>query len=52
MRHILDQGEQEAMQDMVSQIAGFADLTHAYTADGIHEARVWVSQQLEEVELT
>ena len=47
MMHILDDGDLEAKQAMVNQIWNFADLPHAFTADGIHEARVWVQSEME-----
>ena len=47
MRHILDSGTAEGRRMMVLQIAGLADVAHAYTADGIHEARLWIDRQLE-----
>ena len=46
MRHILDAGALEAKRAMVSQIGNFAHLPHVFTADGIHEARLWVDQRL------
>ena len=46
MLHILDNGSLEAKQDMVCQIWNFAHLPHAFTADGLAEARVWVEEQL------
>ncbi len=50
MRAILDKGTLEARQAMVSQIGNLAPdgLPHAFTADGIHEARCWVEQQIRE----
>jgi hypothetical protein len=30
----------------------FTELPHAFTADGIHEARCWVDQRLREVSST
>jgi hypothetical protein len=47
MMHILDKGDLEAKQSMVNQIWNFARLPHAFTADGIHEARVWVQSELD-----
>ena len=47
MRRILDVGDLQAKQSMVNQIWNYADLPHAFTADGIHEARVWIETQLE-----
>ena len=47
MRHILNSGMADAKRMMVLQIAGLAEVVHAYTADGIHEARLWVDRQLE-----
>jgi hypothetical protein len=46
MLHILDHGSLEARRSMVSQIWNFAHLPHAFTADGIHEARLWVEERL------
>jgi HEAT repeat protein len=46
MLHILDHGSLEAKQAMVSQIWNFAHFPHAFTADGIHEARLWVEERL------
>lgn len=48
MRHILDHGSLEAKQAMVSQIWNFAHVPHAFTADGIHEARLWVEERLQQ----
>lgn len=48
MRHILDSGTAAAVQMMVLQISSLADVAHAYTADGIHEARLWIDRQLED----
>lgn len=48
MLHILDAGDLEARQSMVMQIWNFAELPHAFTADGIHEARVWAERRLED----
>ena len=50
MRWILDHGNTAAQQGMVNQIWNFARLPHAFTADGIHEARNWVDQQLQEMQ--
>lgn len=44
MLHILDDGDGEAKCGMVQQIP--AHLPHQFTADGIHEARLWVQQKL------
>lgn len=49
MLRVLDHGDLEARQAMVNQIWNFAHLPHAFTADGLSEARVWVEKQLEEV---
>ena len=47
MIHVLDQGTLEAKQAMVLQISSLAgQLPHQYTADGIHEARLWAETQL------
>jgi hypothetical protein len=45
MLHILDNGNLESRQSMVNQIWNFARLPHAFTADGLAEARVWVESQ-------
>jgi hypothetical protein len=49
MRWVLDRGDQEAKRGMVSQIYTFSchQLIHAFTADGIHEARCWIDHQME-----
>jgi hypothetical protein len=39
MRGILDRGDLAARQALVSQVWNVADLPHAFTADGVHEAR-------------
>jgi hypothetical protein len=44
MQHILDNGDGEAKRGMVQQIP--ARMLHKYTANGIHEARLWVQQNL------
>jgi hypothetical protein len=44
---ILDHGNLEAKQAMVNQIWNFESLPHAFTADGLAEARVWAKTQLE-----
>lgn len=49
MLRILDHGDLEARQAMVNQIWNFAHLPHAFTVDGLAEARVWVERQLNEV---
>jgi len=46
MLRIIDDGDLEAKQSMVSQIWNFTKLPHAFTADGIHEARCWVETEL------
>jgi HEAT repeat protein len=46
MLGIIDDGDLEAQQSLVSQVWNFAKLPHAFTADGIHEARAWVESQL------
>lgn len=46
MLHIADDGDQEAKASLVSQIWNITHSPHAFTADGIHEARQWVDQQL------
>jgi hypothetical protein len=45
MLHVLDHGNLEAKRSMVNQIWNFAQLPHAFTADGLSEARLWVEQQ-------
>ncbi len=47
MRKILDDGDLKARQMLVGQIRNFTHLPHAFTADGLSEARVWVQTQLE-----
>lgn len=47
MLQILDDGDLEARQSMVGQIWNFAHLPHAFTRDGLSEARVWVQLQLD-----
>lgn len=48
MLHILDRGDNEAKQWMVNQICfNFIQSPHAFTVDGIHEARLWVQRKLE-----
>jgi len=46
MLGILHEGDLEARQSLVSQIWNLTDLPHAFTADGIHEAQVWIESQL------
>ena len=46
MLQILDHGSLEAQQAMVGQIWSFARLPHTFTADGLAEARLWVTEQL------
>jgi len=47
MLNILQNGTLEAKQSLVVQISALAGhLPHEYTADGIHEARLWVETQL------
>lgn len=48
MRHILTTGDLEARQKMVQQVSNFTHLPHAYVADGLAEALVWVDHQLEQ----
>lgn len=50
MREILDRGSLEAKRRMVSGISNLNRglLLHAFTADGIHEARCWIDQQLQQ----
>jgi HEAT repeat protein len=49
MREILDRGSLEAKRHMVGWISNrsWPRLSHAFTADGIHEARCWIDQQLQ-----
>ena len=47
MLKILNDGNLEAKQAMVNQIWNFESLPHAFTADGLAEARVWAKTQLE-----
>jgi hypothetical protein len=47
MREILDHGTLESRRSMVNQVWNLTQLPHAFTADGIHEARCWVEQQLQ-----
>ena len=46
MLGILDRGDLEAQQSLVSQIWNRTNLPHAFTADGIHGARAWIESQL------
>jgi hypothetical protein len=46
MLGILDTGDLRAQQSLVSQIWNLTSLPHAFTADGIHEARAWIDSQL------
>lgn len=46
MRGILNTGDLEAQQSLVSQIWNLTSLPHAFTADGVHEARAWIESQL------
>ena len=46
MLGILDTGDLEAQQSLVSQIWNLTSLPHAFTADGVHEARAWIESQL------
>lgn len=47
MLNIFQNGTLEAKQSMVGQISSLAGhLPHAYTADGMHEALLWVDTQL------
>jgi hypothetical protein len=45
MLNIINRGDLEAQQSLVSQIWNLTDLPHAFTADGIHEARLWIESQ-------
>ena len=48
MRHVLDNGDLDAKHSMVNQICyNFMHSPHAFTADGIHEARLWIERKLE-----
>ena len=47
MLQILQEGDLEAKQSMVNQIWSFAHLPHAFTADGLAEAQLWVQKQLD-----
>jgi hypothetical protein len=49
MRRILDHGTLEAQRAMVSQVWNFSHSPHAFTADGLHDARSWVEQQQREL---
>jgi hypothetical protein len=52
MLHILDHGTTfEVRWGMVERIARAADLPHLWTADGLAEARYWVEQQRQKLEL-
>ncbi|HZU37022.1 MAG TPA: hypothetical protein VFA18_13970 [Gemmataceae bacterium] len=42
--HIADDGDLEAKQSLVSQVWNLTKSPHAFTADGIHEARQWIEQ--------
>jgi hypothetical protein len=46
MLGIIDTGDLKAQQSLVNQIWNLTGLPHAFTADGIHEARVWIESQL------
>ena len=46
MLGILHEGDLESRQALVNQIWNFTDLPHAFTADGIHEARAWIESEL------
>jgi hypothetical protein len=50
MQGILDHGDSGAQQALVMHAWNLAGLPHAFTADGIHETRLWVEQQLQEHE--
>ena len=47
MRHILTTEDLESRQGMVQQIYNFAHLPHAFVADGLSEAIVWVDSELQ-----
>ena len=48
MLHVLNDGDLDAKRWMVSQICySFMHSPHAFTADGIHEARLWIERKLE-----
>jgi hypothetical protein len=46
MLWILDKGDLQAKRALVSHAWNMARLPHAFTADGIHETRLWIEQQL------
>ncbi len=51
MLQLLDNGDLAAKQSLVNQICyTFMHSPHAFTADGIHEARHWVQRKLESTE--
>jgi len=47
MLWILDKGDLEAKRSLVMHAWNMARLPHAFTADVIHETRLWVEQQME-----
>ncbi len=50
MLWILDQGDLAAKQALIMHGWSMARLPHAITADGIHETRLWIEQQMKEHE--
>jgi hypothetical protein len=48
MLDILDDGGLEAKRALVMQVWNFCEAPHAFTADGLHEARVWVERQIQQ----
>jgi hypothetical protein len=50
MQWILDHGDSESLSSLVMHAWNMAHLPHAFTADGIHETRLWVEHLLQEHE--
>ena len=50
MLWIVDRGDLQARRALVSHAWNMARLPHAFTADGIHETRLWIEQQLQKHE--
>jgi hypothetical protein len=48
MQWLLDHGDSEALEALVMHAWNMARLPHAFTADGVHETRLWIEQQLQE----
>jgi hypothetical protein len=44
--HILDDGDEEAKQSVVSQVWNFERNPNAFNAEGLHEARQWIERQV------